>query len=69
MTVNELIEILESWPDKDDQVFLSSDAEGNQFNSIHEVSYGWMSEDGQYLRDSDEDAETTDVSVLLIFPQ
>jgi hypothetical protein len=69
MTVNELIEILESWPDKDDQVFLSADSEGYQFNSIDEVSFGWMSEDGQYLRDSEDPAETTDVPVLLIFPQ
>jgi hypothetical protein len=69
MNVRELIEVLQSWPNHDDQVYLSSDAEGNDFAPVDAVEYGWMSESGQYLRDADDEPEATDFPVLLIFPQ
>jgi hypothetical protein len=68
VTVNELIEILESWPDKEDQVFLSSDAEGNEINAISAVEYGFTDKDG-YSCDPDDERQETDKACLIVFPE
>lgn len=71
MTVRELIKILKSWPDKDTEVLLSSDAEGNNIIALHEVAESMMNEHGDLMCHSDVD-DDEDLSgtrpVLIIYP-
>lgn len=72
MTVRELIKILKSWPDKDTEVLMSSDPEGNNIYSMHEVAEALMNEQGDLLchSDVDEDEDQSGTrAVLVVYPQ
>ena len=70
MTVRELIKVLKSWPNKDTQIIVSSDAEGNSFGVLDEVVEALVNEDGDLIDGPDDDEEELSGTraVLVIYP-
>jgi hypothetical protein len=72
MTVHQLIKILKSWPDKQTEVLLACDAEGNHFSNLDEVAEALMDSHGCIVDVADEEGGEEELSgtrsVLVIYP-
>lgn len=65
MTVQELIEILESIPNKSQEVYLSSDSEGNKYSPLVDIEHSCIRTEEGDIYPADEDIEYSNVVCVL----
>lgn len=65
MTVQELIDILESIPNKSQEVYLSSDAEGNRYSPVRDIEHSCICIAGGDLYLTEDNIENSVIACVL----